>query len=59
MHKEQLVEYQSILYFKGLVLTQLDEKCGFNAFSFIGISEEQPRNVLTISFHFLYSDAST
>ena len=59
LRKKQTVEYKSVICFKGLLVTQVDEKCGFSAFSIISSSEAQLRNVLTISFYFLYSDALT
>lgn len=54
MHKEQSVEQKSVICFKGLVATQVDKKC---VFSIISTSEAQLREVLTVSFYFLYSDA--
>lgn len=49
MDKRQLVEYKSVICFKGTGTTQVDEKCDFSSFSIISISEAPLRIVLTIS----------
>lgn len=57
MHKEHQLNINLSFISKEWLQPKADEKCAFSGFYIIGTSEVQLRNILTISFNFLYPDA--